>query len=73
MQKWAVQFSSDFKHSLNINFLCISLMSLRRELKIAEYPPHQLILSRPSRDPYVSFKSQHRRQNHCSGLLFCRR
>ena len=30
-------------------------------------------MSRPSRDPYLSLKSQHRCQNPRSGLLCCRR
>ena len=44
---------------------------ISRKFKNSVISTPSIDTSRPSRDPYRSFKSQHRCQNLCSGLLCC--
>ena len=49
------------------------LAKISREFKNRGISTPSIDTSRSSRDPYRSFKSQHRCQNLCSGLLCCHR
>ena len=62
--------SHDFNKLNKTNMLSAKIS---KEYKNSGISTPSVNISRPSRDPYHSFKSQHQCQNLLSGLLCCHR